>query len=278
MKKILIMALVLISSIARAETGSEGGNGGDPVALDFQRSALDALLDLQEKPELYPELRGLPLRKILKEAQIYVVEEPLPVREGDITQMPSVVNYKNPNRFVIYRAGWLAETNRPERIRRALALHELLGLVGVERTGIYWICQTYLGNSIQENRDYSRQLQAQKRYEREVQVEVKRIAYVVADRRNGGCLPILFCTKDPTLAAKLDPNNPNIRQVFGPTRAMHEALMMMYYDKKWPGHNIWTSHYLRQAMEQVNDCRDGQSANCLAKSFLLVKSWNVVRD
>jgi hypothetical protein len=143
MKSILafIAANVFLFSFnGAAET--EIGNGGDPIALEFQNSAQIAIKDIQGDLADYPSLKGVDLGSIFAHTLVLVTDTPLYVTSGVTTQESTAINHHNPDTVVINRASW--ERIENFNVRDALALHEILGLAGIEGTGNYSVSQVYL--------------------------------------------------------------------------------------------------------------------------------------
>ena len=121
------------------------GNGGDSRALEFSKSAADAIVEIKSKPLLYPEVKDIDLQKVLDNSEILVSEIPVYAMKGDVRQFSTAINYHDPDTIVVYGPRWSGVKNI--YIRRALALHEVLGLAGLEGTGDYSISKRYLKES-----------------------------------------------------------------------------------------------------------------------------------
>lgn len=133
----LAIAFLPLSALAGRE-----GNGGDPAALEFQKSALQAIQDIQSEATEYPAVKAAELSAIVLRLKILVVSDPLFVKKEGVSQESAAVNYPDIDTIYLNRARWKEITN-PD-VRRALALHELLGLAGLESSGSYPISQKYL--------------------------------------------------------------------------------------------------------------------------------------
>jgi hypothetical protein len=91
MTKILCWALFSVSAllapvISRADSGWWVGNGGNPDALAFAKSALAAIRVLQNDPADYPQIQGINLEEILENTKVLVSVSPLTVTDDGITQ------------------------------------------------------------------------------------------------------------------------------------------------------------------------------------------------
>jgi hypothetical protein len=143
MKKYLCFFIILHSALAFAG-GKAIGNGGDSRALEFFQSAAQAITEIKNVPNLYPEVTGLDLEKILNNTQILVSEVPVYALKDGINQFSTAINYSDPDTIVLYGPRWSAVKNAS--IRKSLALHEVLGLANLEKTGEYNISKRYLKN------------------------------------------------------------------------------------------------------------------------------------
>jgi len=122
--------------------GSDAGNGGNESALEFDQSARTALQIYGNVLKTYPELRGVDLVAILERAQILVASTPLYAVANGVKQPSTALNFPESKTVILDGRRWKRITQKP--VREALALHELLGLAGVEGTGNYFISKKYL--------------------------------------------------------------------------------------------------------------------------------------
>lgn len=117
------------NALAWKETG-----GGDEVGIEFQSSFAKALREIQNgtlKGHIDPDLLSATALK----TSVIVVDEALRVTAQGITQDSIATNDPARNLIKINRARWKAI--RDPRTKEAIALHEVLSLVGLERTGLY---------------------------------------------------------------------------------------------------------------------------------------------
>lgn len=141
MRKFILSIGILITVSAHAGGGTVG-NGGNEAALDFLNSAKRMLSIYGSELKTYPQLKGKDLGKVVEKAQILVSSTSLFLEINGIKQESTAVNFKNPLTIVINEKRWA--NIKEDAIKEALALHELLGLVGVEKTGVYFISKNYL--------------------------------------------------------------------------------------------------------------------------------------
>lgn len=118
------------------------GNGGNEIALDFARSAKTVLAIYGGELKTYVQLKNKDLGKMLEKTKLLVSSTPLTVELQGINQEVTAINFKNPSTILINEKRWL--NIKEEAIKEALALHELLSLVGIEKTGVYFISKNYL--------------------------------------------------------------------------------------------------------------------------------------
>ena len=143
MKTVLFALFLSFCSFAMSpDVEGREGDGGDPVALDFQRQAQVAISYVKSEKESFPALQTVDLVAVLLNTRYYVVDTPQYVSRDGVSQEVAVVNYKDPHTDVINRMRWKAI--KEESIKKALALHELLSLEGIEGTGNYSHSQAYL--------------------------------------------------------------------------------------------------------------------------------------
>lgn len=140
------VAVVYIASLsfaAEADDGRETGNGGDAIAVEFLLSAQSALDKISKMPRGFEALKMLAISRTLAKAVLTVTDEPLTVTTPDgRTQNSAAVNYASPPRIIVQRQMWSIIAS--PLVREALALHEALGLVGIESTGHYPYTNEYL--------------------------------------------------------------------------------------------------------------------------------------
>ncbi len=130
-------------TLLEALMGREG-NGGDPVAIEFQAVGLQVIADVRQYSELFPELTGVDLESILRLTPVFVVDTPplvsLSILPNQV-QGSAVTNFRDPNLYVIFREGWEAQTD--PKLRKAMVFHELASLGRLESTGVYSLTLTY---------------------------------------------------------------------------------------------------------------------------------------
>lgn len=144
--RFFVASLLLAVSVSVHAGGKVVGNGGDPRALDFTTVANSAIDDVLANPARYPEAQSLDLKSRLKKALIVVSDTPVFAILGEVRQVSTAINYRDPeDTIVLYGPGW--DDIKDYRIKRALALHEVLGLADIERTGTYMLSRRYLENS-----------------------------------------------------------------------------------------------------------------------------------
>ena len=138
--------MIIVSLLTLAQTAFAGGkvigNGGDPRALEFINSAKIAIEDLKKNEALYPEVKSKDLDAILTGTEVLVSQAPVFSLKGDVRQFSTAINYHDPDTIVVYGPMWSSIKNI--QIRKALALHEILSLAGLEETGNYSISKRYL--------------------------------------------------------------------------------------------------------------------------------------
>lgn len=145
MTKTLLLTLIFLlpgEAPARDRTDGRDGNGGNEIALEFKVLGAKAIAAVLASPAHYPEVQGLALAKKLEAASVIVSPEPLFVKVGGFVQECTAKNYRDPDTIVIAKANWQRIQSEP--VKQALALHEVLGLAGVEGTGDYRVSNRFL--------------------------------------------------------------------------------------------------------------------------------------
>lgn len=146
---LLALSLFFLSAPAPAREASDGrdGNGGTEIGFEVKQLGARAVKAVTADPAAYPELKGLDLAVTLEGALVLVSPDPLFVVRGGQVQECTAKNIRgvkagNPDTILVSRPAW--EKIRSEPIKQALALHEVLGLAGVESTGDYRVSNRYL--------------------------------------------------------------------------------------------------------------------------------------
>lgn len=149
MKLFLIVVVIFVSVFANAKVGGGGnvGNGGHPIALDFLQSANKVVTDVNRDAHLFPELQGINFQKILKEVKVVVTDEDLLVEIEGKKQASTAMNFPDTNTVLINRSLWQQIPNRAQKL--SLSFHEILGLVGLEKSGDYRISSRYQDKNLQ---------------------------------------------------------------------------------------------------------------------------------
>lgn len=128
--------------------GGVNGGGGDEVGPDFESSLLHALDILKRfEPKLYAELIKRNVWDVLPTVRYVTVDKDIIVTINGIKQK-STASFDAENRLVIIdRNRWLKIDSR--RAKESIALHELMGILEFEYSGVYRISSLY--KSIQFN-------------------------------------------------------------------------------------------------------------------------------
>ena len=143
MKSILHILLAL-AAIPVFGVGFSVRGGGDEVALEFLAEVATVLKEIRDShPELASSVSGLALPE---REQILVIEDPLMLEVPGGTQDSIAVNEPATGRIWINRARWASVRSNP--LRRAIALHEVASLKGLEGTGAYPISASYLAKHL----------------------------------------------------------------------------------------------------------------------------------
>lgn len=138
--KILIVTLSLLATSSNAFAWKETG-GGDEVALDFQRAFSSAVKAVQEG-KITGSFTAENLQQTARDSRILVVEDALLVTLDGSIQNSIATNEPAKGLIRINRNRW--NSLRDERLKEAVALHEVLSLRRIERTGDYTYSARYL--------------------------------------------------------------------------------------------------------------------------------------
>lgn len=130
-----------IEALAQSPRGRADGGGGDgEIPFSFQENAKQAL----DNTKRIAELNSLPSKRLfnlLASVKILVSDDILYVERNGIKQESTAVNYPKENTIIISKPLWSAIKSNIKK--EALALHELLSLLGLESTGDYRYSQIY---------------------------------------------------------------------------------------------------------------------------------------
>jgi hypothetical protein len=133
----LISVALLASASALAGPGSSGG--GDEVGLEFQASAAQGVASLLASALGSEEWKKL--REMLDQAKYLVVDTSLPVDIGSgESQDSAATNDPSQATITIQRQRWLKL--KSPLVKSRLALHEVLSLARIEKTGDYHVSST----------------------------------------------------------------------------------------------------------------------------------------
>jgi hypothetical protein len=109
----------------------------------FLSSAFGVAVEIKDQAANFPELAGIDLLAVAQSASVTVSDAPLLAKLPDGTSQESIaLNFPTSGRIKVNRARWEHLSN--EFVRRGIALHELLGLKGIESTGNYPYSSRYL--------------------------------------------------------------------------------------------------------------------------------------
>lgn len=140
----LLALLASLPTLALANNGPITSGGGDEVALEFTQAFRNAYQEIQANhPDLAAQLNGQDLEAAMKRASLFVVEQTLKVEYQGIQQESVATNTPASGWILINRYRW--QQIRQQRIREAVALHEVASLLELEGTGRYPISSAYLG-------------------------------------------------------------------------------------------------------------------------------------
>lgn len=147
--KTTCLAIALLScSMAFAVEGTRGG--GDEAALEFQRTALLVSQEIKSSANL-----GLPasslsdFEKAISRMEVLVTNDPLPVEKDGFLQLSAAINDSTTYEVLLNRARWTEITD--ENVKKALVLHEILSLIGLEKTASYPLSKKYLAHLSQQD-------------------------------------------------------------------------------------------------------------------------------
>lgn len=133
-----------------ANSGTVGGGGGDPLAIQFQKAALRAIDNIEKnKTPTFSKIILKKLRTKVRSAFIMVVDQLPATRLKDVTQNSAVINYPDENLLLIRRQQYKDEIANTE-VEEAFALHEYLSLMRLERTGKYPFSGLYNTNNTEK--------------------------------------------------------------------------------------------------------------------------------
>jgi hypothetical protein len=141
---VLLVCSLLASGWASAGGDWSMGNSGNTLALEFVKDAREAVEAVEKDGIDYPELQSAHLEQVLENAKIIASDTPLYRSIDGVNQRADAINFHDPDTIILDEGLWHEITN--PNVRKALALHELLGLAGFEETGLYPISGKYLAS------------------------------------------------------------------------------------------------------------------------------------
>ncbi|RZA06616.1 MAG: hypothetical protein EOP11_09865 [Proteobacteria bacterium] len=140
MTKLFFVLLGLAAVSGEAFAWKETG-GGDEVGLEFRNAFATALRAVRDG-SIQGAFTVEALEETVAKAHVIVVDESLSVRFGDTKQDSVAVNIPADTLIKVNRARWRGL--KTDRLKEAVALHEVLSLMGIERTGYYETSARYL--------------------------------------------------------------------------------------------------------------------------------------
>jgi len=140
MKTMFKILVVLVATISPAFAWKETG-GGDEVALDFQRAFSNAV-GAVKAGKIAGAFTAEDLQQTAKDSRVLVVEDRLVVTFNGIAQDSIAANTPSKGIIQINRSRW--KNLRDDRLKEAVALHEVLSLRRIESTGDYSYSARYL--------------------------------------------------------------------------------------------------------------------------------------
>ncbi|HLD99197.1 MAG TPA: hypothetical protein VJB59_02995 [Bdellovibrionota bacterium] len=132
-------AAVLVPFLARASGESSGG--GDPIALEFKQAAYSAAREVLAMNLVSSSILQN-LIPTIDSAQVFVTADALSVALNNFQQQSAAVNMPADLLILVNPQRWSAIQDNDTR--KALALHEILSLMKLERTADYSISGRYL--------------------------------------------------------------------------------------------------------------------------------------
>lgn len=143
MKHVVALLILMGGFFANAQRLGTETHGGDEIGLEFHRAVKAALEDIQANhPDLYEQIRGLNLDSF--KPKVMVVEKPLVVTVNGVRQSSVAVNTSGKGKDLVQvnRPRWRGIRNPV--LMRGVALHEVLCLKKLEKTGEYPISGVYV--------------------------------------------------------------------------------------------------------------------------------------
>lgn len=138
MSRVLLFVLIFACSAARAGTEA---HGGDEVGLEFLALMKTAVGDAAADSGLRARFERAGLGAKLSAVKVVTTDQPLIVEAFGIRQESVAVNEAGKALIQVNRGRWKAISS--ESLKKAIALHEALSLVGLESTGSYPISGNY---------------------------------------------------------------------------------------------------------------------------------------
>ena len=147
MKRIVLMILLsLLAQPVLAERGTTGSGGGVETGIDFKSNILEALKTAKSLPEIKDLFDAEAIEKKITSGKIKVIvtDEPVYIIIDKIKQPSTASNDPDRGNIVVNEDRW--EKIPYERVRQALALHEVLSVEKIEKSAVYHISSRYLNH------------------------------------------------------------------------------------------------------------------------------------
>lgn len=159
MNKSIVILLIFLGSVSYASAakvaskaglghalrGSEGVGGGDEVGLEFQKTLQDVVAEVQvHMPQLFKKLEQNGFLNLAAKVKVVIADEGLNVGYLAYIQDSVAANLPEVATILVNRQRWLAISDY--KLKKAIALHELLSLAKLESTGSYPLSSKYLAN------------------------------------------------------------------------------------------------------------------------------------
>lgn len=140
------LTLLLVAGLSFQAMAGEDRGGGNEIGLEFHSLISSALATAKKNDlKLYQLMQKHNLEMILARSKIVVTDETLYVDTPSGKQESIAVNSPSQMLVQVNKPRWskLSDT----RLKQGVAVHELLSLAGVEKTGVYTISGAYVSSA-----------------------------------------------------------------------------------------------------------------------------------
>jgi hypothetical protein len=140
----LLLGLSAVAKPGSVIRGNEGAYGGDEVGLEFKSLAILGFEEIRrDHDDLVKYFSPMDALKMVDAAQVLAVDDNLQLEVNGVLQQVVMVNFPKEKKILINLKRWKATGSK--KVKQALAIHEILSLMHIEKTGFYPVSSRFFG-------------------------------------------------------------------------------------------------------------------------------------